>query len=231
VGKDKLKRFAENVGFRNLMQPSFDELYNKEFCLKGKWGREFFCNPEPIKLELGCGRGEYTIGMAQADPLSNHIGIDIKGARLWRGAKTATEESLSNAAFVRTNIELLGSIFEKNEISEIWITFPDPQLKERRIKKRLTGSRMLNLYSNFLSADGTVNLKTDSAELHSYTKELLEYNGIVPLFSHSDIYSGIEIPEILNIKTHYEQIFLKQGKSITYLKFRLPGKEIVELPS
>ncbi len=230
MGKDKLKRFAENETFSNLYQPSFPEVFRKDFHLKGKWNSEVFKNSNPIVLELGCGRCEYTIGMGKYNPEKNYIGIDIKGARLWRGAKTAIEDNMSHIAFIRTNIELLGSFFAENEISEIWITFPDPQLKTRRSKKRLTGSRLLNLYKEILNDEGTINLKTDSLELFQYTNELLDFNEIDPKIKISDIYASDELSDILKIKTHYESIFLKVGKHINYLQFELPIKQIIELP-
>lgn len=230
MGKDKLKRFAENETFSNLYQPSFPEVFQKDFRLKGAWNNEVFKNGNPIVLELGCGRCEYTIGMGRYNEEKNYIGIDIKGARLWRGAKTAIEDNMGHIAFIRTNIELLSSFFAEKEISEIWITFPDPQLKTKRSKKRLTGSRLLNIYKQILSTTGTINLKTDSAELFNYTKELLEFNNIQPTVCISNIYAQPEISKILQIKTHYESIFLKVGKSINYLQFILPDKEIRELP-
>lgn len=231
MGKDKLKRFAENETFSNLYQPQFPEVFRKDFHLKGKWNSEVFKNNNPIVLELGCGRCEYTIGMGRFNPDKNYIGIDIKGARLWRGAKTATEDKMSHIAFIRTNIELLGSFFAQNEVSEIWITFPDPQLKVRRAKKRLTGSLLLNQYKKVLNETGTINLKTDSAELFQYTNELLNFNQITPITNIADIYASAEITDLLKIKTHYESIFLKVGKPINYLQFALPEKEIIELPN
>lgn len=230
MGKDKLKRFAENKTFNNLFQPNFDTVFKSDFELKGKWHQEVFKNNNPIVLELGCGRGEYTIGMGKTDALKNYIGVDIKGARLWRGAKTAIEDKMDHIAFIRTKIEFIQSILGHNEVNEIWITFPDPQLKPRRAKKRLTSSLFLNRYRQMLSATGTINLKTDSRELYLYTKELLLQNGIEAETDTDDLYNSEHAQGILNIRTHYESMFLDKGKKINYLRFSLPEKEIKELP-
>ena len=184
----------------------------------------------PIVLELGCGKGEYTIGMAQKFPDLNFLGIDIKGARIWKGAKEAEEKGLKNVGFLRTRIELIESFFTCDEISEIWITFPDPQIKKRRHKKRLSGSRFLNSYKKFLNIDGWVHLKTDSTELYKYTNELLQLNNIKPEISTDNLYSGEIESEILSIQTHYEKLFLNEGKNITYTKFNLKSAtNLVEL--
>jgi len=231
VGKDKLRRFAENETFANLFQPEFDTVFNSDFEQKGKWHDQVFNNKKPIVLELGCGRGEYTIGMGTSNPEKNYIGIDIKGARLWRGAKTAIECNMQHIAFIRTKIEFLKSFFGADEISEIWITFPDPQLKPRRAKKRLTSARFLNLYKTMLTQSGTINLKTDSFELYTYTKALLAQNSIKPAVSTNDLYNSEYAVGILQIRTHYESMFLEKGKKINYLKFCLPeDRTIEELP-
>src|SRR6056297_2021303 len=164
--------------FERVFQPRFDDVFRKDHLLKGRWSAEVFGNDRPIVLELGCGKGEYTIGLAEADPDRNYIGVDIKGARIWKGAKIAHEKELVNVAFLRTRIEFIESFFSPGEVEEIWITFPDPQLKRRRNKKRLTGSLFLNKYRNFLRDHGLVHLKTDSDLLYAYTRELLIFNGL-----------------------------------------------------
>ena len=188
---------------------------------KGKWKKQYFQSENPLVLELGCGKGEYTLGMARAFQEKNFIGIDIKGARIWRGAKSVSEENIANAAFIRTRIEFIRSIFAPGEVDEIWITFPDPQLKIRRTKKRLTSSGFLDNYRTFLKDDGVIHLKTDSLELHEYTLALLQLNQFEILDATTDLYASHQGNPILEIKTHYEGIFTKEGKKITYLRFRL----------
>lgn len=217
-------------GYNNVLQPAFEDVFRKDYQLKGKWKEDFFKNNNPITLELGCGKGEYTVAMARSFPERNFLGVDIKGARMWKGAKEAHNDKLHNVGFIRTRIELIESFFSKGEISEIWITFPDPQIKKRRNKKRLTASRFLNTYNNFLVKDGLVHLKTDSIELYSYTNRLLLYNNIIPEFATDNLYSGSIENELLNIKTHYELLFLKEGKNITYTRFKPGNRELKELP-
>lgn len=217
-------------GYNNVLQPAFEDVFRKDYLLKGKWKEDFFMNNNPITLELGCGKGEYTVAMARSFPERNFLGVDIKGARMWKGAKEAHNDKLHNVGFIRTRIELIESFFSKGEISEIWITFPDPQIKKRRNKKRLTASRFLNTYNNFLVKDGLVHLKTDSIELYSYTNRLLLYNNIIPEFATDNLYSGSIENELLNIKTHYELLFLKEGKNITYTRFKPGNRELKELP-
>ena len=173
MGKDKLRKFAENLTFKCMVQPEFDDIFHKDHPLKGKWHSDFFHNDNPIILELGCGRGEYTVALAERNPDKNYIGIDIKGARMWRGAKTATERGMSNVGFVRTRIEFIRSFFAEGEIAEIWITFPDPQLKSRRAKKRLTSPLFLADYKRMLEETGVINLKTDSKHLFNYTAAVI----------------------------------------------------------
>ena len=231
MGKNKLRRFAENETFENVIQPKFQEIFETTYKWSGKWGKEFFKNENPIVLELGCGKGEYSVGLARKFTEKNFMGVDIKGARMWRGAKTAIEEGMKNVGFLRTQIELIKSFFAKNEVSEIWITFPDPQLKKRRHKKRLTSSRFLNNYRNFLKEDGIVHLKTDSYELYEYTRELIAYNNLEVLVDTDDLYNSGKADDILSIRTFYEGQYLEQGKKITYLKFKPGhGKDIVEVP-
>ncbi|GAL73531.1 tRNA (guanine46-N7-)-methyltransferase [Nonlabens ulvanivorans] len=191
------------------------------FEWKGKWAT-FFKNDNPITLELGCGKGEYTIDLARKYPNRNFIGVDIKGARFWRGAKTAIEEGLTNVAFLRTQIELVEYAFGKNEIDEIWIIFPDPQIKYKRTKHRMTNPEFLSKYKNILVEGGFINLKTDSEFMHGYTLGLLQGLGEDIVFAHHDIYTHTEAPEeVVSTQTFYEKQYLEQGKAITYLKFRL----------
>lgn len=231
MGKNKLAKFEELANLDRVFQPAFEEVFQKDFHLKGKWSSEVFRNQNPIVLELGCGKGEYTTGMATKFTDKNFVGVDIKGARIWRGARTVNENNILNAAFLRTRIEFINSFFSKNEVSEIWLTFPDPQEKKRRKKKRLTGSRFLNLYRSFLLDKGLVHLKTDNQILFDYTRELAGFNGLEILFSTADLYNSDYDNEILNIKTFYEKQFLEKGTSIKYIVFRLPSsKKIMELP-
>ena len=218
--KNKLKRFKENLNFTNLFQPNRDDLIEKNFELRGKWN-SFFKNDNPIVLELGCGKGEYTTELAKLNPNKNFIGIDIKGARIWKGAKESIQNNLNNVCFIRTQIELIDKIFFKQEISEIWITFPDPQQKIQRKKHRLTNVVFMSMYKKILKKGGVVNLKTDSEFLHGYTLGIIEGMGIDPIFSNHDIYSNNNAPkEVLEIKTFYEKKFI-DSKKITFLKFKL----------
>ena len=231
MGKNKLARFHELTRLERVFQPSFDEAFGKDYILKGSWAQDVFRNNHPIVLELGCGKGEYTVGMARRFGDKNFIGVDIKGARIWRGSKTINEENILNAAFLRTRIEWIGSFFAKDEISEIWLTFPDPQEKKRRAKKRLSGSLFLNSYRSFLSPEGIIHLKTDNQILYDYTLALVQHNGAEILFSSADLYGSGYADDILEIKTFYEQQYLSQGVAIKYIRFRLPvDKQITELP-
>ena len=217
--KNKLKRFKENLNFTNLFQPTRDDLIEKNFELRGKWN-SFFKNDNPIVLELGCGKGEYTTELAKLNPNKNYIGIDIKGARIWKGAKESIQNNLNNVCFIRTQIELIDKIFFNQEISEIWITFPDPQLKIQRKKHRLTNAVFMSMYKKILKKGGEVNLKTDSEFLHGYTLGIIEGMGIDPIFSNHNIYSNNNAPkEVLEIKTFYEKKFI-DSKKITFLKFK-----------
>jgi len=229
VGKNKLQRFEENESFPNLIQPPFSEIFRNEYPLKGLWNKTLFKNNNPIVLELGCGKGEYTVGLAKMYPEKNFIGIDIKGARLWRGAKTAIEAKMNNVAFIRTRIEHITSFFCKDEVSEIWITFPDPQPKRINTKKRLSSSVFLNFYKSFLKPDGLVHLKTDSIDLHRYTRNLIELNNVKIHRSTEDLYVTEKDDPILAIKTFYEEQYLEKGLPITYLCFDLSNdKTIIE---
>ena len=191
------------------------------FKYKGNW-TSFFGNNNPIVLELGCGKGEYTVGLAQRNPNKNYIGVDIKGARFWRGAKTAAEQELNNVGFLRTQIELVDLLFEENEVYEIWITFPDPQIKYKRTKHRLTNPIFLKKYKCILKPKGVVNLKTDSEFMHGYTLGLLQGLGHDILYSNHDVYKNEGSPdEVLEIQTFYENQYLEAGKPITYIQFRI----------
>ncbi|MFC0344389.1 tRNA (guanosine(46)-N7)-methyltransferase TrmB [Epilithonimonas hispanica] len=226
MGKNKAARFRENTILPNVIQPTRDQSING-FEHKGKW-KEFFGNDNPIVLELGCGKGEYSVGLANAFPDKNFIGVDIKGARFWFGAKEAIEKNLNNVAFLRTQIELIDNLFAENEVSEIWITFPDPQIKYRRTKHRLTNPEFLAMYRRILKPDGIIHLKTDSEYLHGYTLGLLQGLGHEILTAHHDIYGAAEYqpdtPLLKDIRTYYEELFSAKGKTITYIKFKLKNE-------
>lgn len=220
--KNKLKRFKENETFDNVFQPSREEVTGGDFPLRGKWNNQYFTNENPIVLELGCGKGEYTIGLAKLFPNKNFIGIDVKGARFWRGAKTAVETGLNNVAFVRTQIELIDHIFQEQEVDEIWITFPDPQIKYKRTKHRMTNPEFLQLYKKILKPDGVVNLKTDSEFMHGYTLGLLQGLGHEILYANHNIYKNEGSPaEVIGIQTFYENQYLEVNKAITYIRFKI----------
>ena len=220
--KNKLKRFGENETFSNVFQPTREEVVGNEFPLRGKWNSEFFKNDNPIVLELGCGKGEYSVGLAERFPEKNFIGIDIKGARFWRGAKTAVESGMNNVAFVRTQIELINHIFTENEVSEIWITFPDPQIKYKRTKHRMTNSEFLNNYKKILKPNGLMHLKTDSEFMHGYTLGLLHGEGHEVIYANHNIYKNEGAPaEVTGIQTFYESQYLEVNKPITYIQFRI----------
>lgn len=230
MGHDKLRKFAENETFACLLQPSSEELLSDGYAslrshpVKGRWN-EFFKNDNPIVLELGCGKGEYTIDLAQRDPSKNYIGVDIKGARLWKGAKYATEHGLGNVAFLRTRVEFIMAFFGPSEVSEIWLTFSDPQIK--RENARLSCPLFLSRYRTFLKPGGIVHLKTDSRFLHEYTKAVCLKNNLAVSYSTEDLYgsdnAGLE-RAVLEVQTFYESIFLEQGYKINYLAFSLDGK-------
>lgn len=221
MGKDKLRKFAENETFACFVQPEFDTVFRCDHPLKGNWHRDFFHNDRPIILELGCGKGEYTVGLAERNPDKNYIGIDIKGARMWRGAKTATQRGMQNVGFLRTRIEFIESLFAEGEVDEIWITFPDPQLKTNRARKRLTSPLFLERYARLLKKEGRINLKTDSQHLYAYTKGVIEHFGLPCEVSNDDIYGSGYADETLSVKTAYESRFLEMGLPITYLRFGL----------
>ena len=220
--KNKLKRFRENETFHNVIQPTREALVDANFSLKGKWCSSFFKNNNPLVLELGCGKGEYTVGLAKRYPNKNFIGIDIKGARFWRGAKTAIEDQMPNVAFIRTQIELIEFIFAENEVDEIWITFPDPQIKYKRTKHRLTNAVFLQRYKNVLNNTGVVHLKTDSEFMHGYTLGLLHGLGHEVEYANHDVYRQEGSPEeVTEIQTYYEETYLAKDKAITYIRFKI----------
>jgi tRNA (guanine-N7-)-methyltransferase len=228
VSKGKLSKFAEIETFPNVLQPTFEEVFKKNYELKGDWNKTFFKNSKPITLELGCGKGEYTIGMARMFPERNFIGIDIKGARIWKGAKKALQDELSNVAFLRTRIDFITSFFTTDEVDEIWITFPDPQLKKDL--KKLTSSRFLNRYCQFLKPVGTINLKTDSRELYDYTCSIISHNKLQIISKTDNLYESHLNNEILSIRTFYESMWLEEGYKIHYIQFRLNNHGIKEPP-
>ncbi len=220
--KNKLKRFRENETFENVFQPSREELVNGTFPLNGKWKKAVFKNDNPLILELGCGKGEYTVGLAKRYPEKNFIGIDIKGARFWRGAKTAIEENIPNAAFIRTQIELIDHVFAENEVDEIWITFPDPQIKYQRTKHRMTNLQFLERYKKVLKPGGLMHLKTDSEFMHGYTLGLLHGLGYEILYANHNVYKLEGSPEeVTKIQTFYENQYLEKDKAITYIRFKI----------
>jgi len=228
VGKDKLKRWKELEEFKNVIQPGYNELVNKDHYLKGHWNELYFKNRNPIVLELGCGKGEYTVGLAKENFRKNYIGIDIKGARLWRGAKTAHLEKLTNVAFLRTRMENLGSLFGTNEVEEIWLTFPDPRMKKKDVRKRLTSTRFLNLYKQFLCKAGILNLKTDNFDLFNYTRKTLKSVEAIILDETEDLYGEPLFQQAKSIQTYYEKKFLEKNQPIYYLRFRLPQQKFLE---
>ena len=226
MGKNKLKKFAEMKHFRCVVEAPGQMIKDIDHELKGNWNEMHFHSDSPLVLELGCGKGEYTVGLARRNPDKNFLGIDIKGARIYTGAKTVEEEHIPNAGFLRTQIESLPRFFAPGEVSELWITFPDPQLK--KTNKRLTSTRFLNYYRNFMPETGIVYLKTDSPFLFEYTRRLVKENKLDLIFLTEDLYS-IEKPMLeKDIKTFYEQQWLSRGKTIKLLKFRLGSSTLKE---
>lgn len=231
MGKGKLAKFAEMETFRNVFQYPYSVVDNVPFKMKGHWREEYFHNDHPIVLELGCGKGEYTVGLGRRYPEKNFIGVDIKGARMWTGAKQALEEGLSNVAFLRTSIEIIDRFFDADEVQEIWLTFSDPQMKNPR--KRLTSTYFMERYRHFLIDQGTIHLKTDSNFLFTYTSYMIDGNHLPLLFRTTDLYheKGLdqETLDILSIHTYYEQMWIDRGLNIKYQKFLLPHNgELIE---
>ncbi|MBD5350951.1 MAG: tRNA (guanosine(46)-N7)-methyltransferase TrmB [Bacteroides sp.] len=221
MGKNKLKKFSEMERMDCVFQYPWAELQKEGFPLRGRWHEDYFHNTNPIVLELGCGKGEYTVGLAKAFPDRNYIGIDIKGARMWTGAREATEAGMTNVAFLRTDIELLEHFFAPGEVAEIWITFPDPQMK--KVRKRLTSTRFMELYRKVLTDGGRINLKSDSPFLYTYTSIMARHNSLPVEIDTSDLYASGMADDILNIRTYYEQQWLSRGLTIKYLRFGLPA--------
>jgi tRNA (guanine-N7-)-methyltransferase len=228
VGKNKLARWTELTSFDNVIEPEIADVSGKDHPIKGRWNKEIFKNENPVVLELGCGKGEYSVGLSTRFPDKNYIGVDIKGARLWRGAKTSNEKKLPNIAFLRTRIEFINSFFATDEVDEIWITFPDPHPGRRNSNKRLTSPWYLNSYRRFLINKGIIHLKTDNTELFNFTKSIVIHNNLEVLFATNDLYSENLPDDILLIKTHYEKIFLTAGLKINYITFRLEKEKIIE---
>ncbi len=258
MAKNKLAKWNELASFDNVIQPEIGAIAANDHPVKGHWGEKIFKNRNPIVLELGCGKGEYSVGLAKRFPGKNYIGVDIKGARMWRGAKTSNEDNLNNVAFLRTRIEFVNSFFDSDEVSEIWITFPDPHPGGKNSNKRLTSPWFLNKYRSFLNDKATIHLKTDNPELYNYTKALILYNKLEIISVTSDLYSGNNftesdlrvglsvtdtqqfsvdkkkeiinyIPqEILTIRTHYENLFLKKGLKINFISFKLDKEKQIE---
>ncbi|MBA7552746.1 tRNA (guanine-N(7)-)-methyltransferase [subsurface metagenome] len=229
MSKGKLEKFSEMHTFPNVIQPSFREVFQKDFRLKDKWNRVFFNKDYPITLELGCGKGEYSVELARMFPDRNFLGIDIKGARLWKGAKAALQDNIQNVGFIRTRIDFIDSFFAENEVNEIWLTFPDPQLKKPR--KRLTSSRFLNMYKKFLKTDGCIHLKTDDPELYAYTLSVARQNNLKVEFATDNLYALNFSDQVLSIKTYYEKIWIETGFNIHYMRFKLSGNHVIEEPA
>lgn len=221
----KLQKFEQFKQFKNTFTYLYDKylIENQNFDLYKLWNIKYFLNSNPIVIEIGCGRGEYTVGLAEKYPNKNFIGIDYKSNRMWMGAKYAIENNISNVAFIRTKVEFLDKVFAPNEIDEIWITFPDPQVQKSREKKRLTHLRFLELYRKFLKQDGIIHLKTDNDVFFNYTLETLEKLNIQPIIYSFDVYQDkrIELNEIKSIQTYYEKLFSEKGHRIKYCQFQL----------
>lgn len=219
MGKGKLEKFADMREYQHVFEYPYSVADNVPFQMKGKWNKEFFKNDNPIVLELGCGRGEYTVGLGKLYRHKNFIGVDIKGSRMWTGATQALKENMTNVAFLRTNIEIIDRMFAENEVSEIWLTFSDPQMK--KATKRLTSTYFMNRYRKFLVPDGIIHLKTDSNFMFTYTKYMVQENNLPVDFMTEDLYGSGLVDEILGIRTYYEQQWLDRGLNIKYLKFHL----------
>lgn len=221
MAKRKLQKFSELRAFPNVLQPREEEYLSDHYKFKGKWAANFFGNNNPVILELGCGKGEYSLCLARKNPDINFIGVDIKGERLWRGGKTAIDEKLNNIGFLRVRIETISSFFSPNEVSEIWITFPDPQPNKPKIKKRLTSPPFLTRYKSFLKTDGNIHLKTDNTGLFDYTLETIEEENHRLICKTHDLYNSSITGDVLLTQTHYENLYLAEGLPICYLKFML----------
>ncbi len=226
MSKNKLEKFSEMETFEHVVQAPYNKIEKENFYLKGNWAKEFFKNENPIILELGCGKGEYTVALAERNPNLNFIGIDIKGSRLFNGAKDSLDKGLKNVGFLRTNIEIITQFFGDEEIAEIWLTFPDPQMKKTR--KRLTSTVFLNKYKLFLKKDGIVHLKTDSNFQYTYTRALVHLNKLEVIVETDNLYESEILTEILQVKTYYEKQWLSRGITIKYISFKLADKDFIE---
>jgi tRNA (guanine-N7-)-methyltransferase len=223
MAKRKLKKFAEISTFGNCFFLSFEQAREGGLALRGKWNKEYFKNDNPIVLELGCGKGEYTIGLAKRFPDKNFIGVDIKGNRIWTGAKTAIDDKMDNVAFIRTRIDFIDTCFAENEVDEIWITFPDPQPQKTRTRNRLTNMIFIERYRKILKKGGIINLKTDNAPFYEYTREVIAENNFEALDATNDLYADTTVRDeaLTSIKTYYEKLFSEKGFKICYLKFKI----------
>lgn len=232
MGKGKLAKFADMASYPHVFEYPHSVAEQVPFDMKGHWRDQFFKNDNPIVLELGCGRGEYTVGLGRMYSDKNFIGVDIKGARMWTGATDSQREGMTNVAFLRTNIEIIDRFFAPGEVDEIWITFPDPQMK--KVTKRLTSTAFLQRYASFLKPDGIVHLKTDSNFLYTYTDALVKVNNLPVEVNNTDIYGSSEEfrnqNSELNIRTYYEQQWLDRGLNIKYIKFHLPQGVVLQEP-
>ncbi|MCF8357627.1 MAG: tRNA (guanosine(46)-N7)-methyltransferase TrmB [Prolixibacteraceae bacterium] len=226
MGKNKLSKFADMETFSNVIQVPYRDIQQKDHPLKNNWNKTFFKNQKPIVLELGCGKGEYTVGLAQIDQQKNFIGVDLKGARIWQGAKFATENGLENVAFLRTHIEMIGQFFGKNEVAAIWLTFPDPQMKKTR--KRLTSTRFIEYYRNFLQPGGIIHLKTDSNFQYRYTLEMAKENRFEIIANIENVHALEPVEPVLQIRTFYEKQWIARGIPIKYLSFCPHQKPLTE---
>lgn len=227
MGKNKLQQWAEINTFSNYVNAASIELLQSPHELKGKWHKEFFKNDNPIVLELGCGKGEYTIGLAKRFPQKNFLGVDIKSHRMWTGARQGMEEGISNAGFLRTRVDFIDSFFDVDEVDEIWLTFSDPHPQEGKARKRLTSPLFIERYRKFLKKDGLIHLKHDSDLMVEYTLDQIRENNYRLLLSSLDLYGRLvddlddETRDILEIRTFYEQMWLEKGKTIKYVKFSI----------
>ena len=229
MSKGKLAKFADMASYPHVFEYPYAEVENVPFELKGNWNKDFFKNNNPIVLELGCGRGEYTVGLGRLFPDKNFIGVDIKGSRMWTGATESLKTGMKNVAFLRTNIEIIDRFFAANEVSEVWLTFSDPQMK--KATKRLTSTFFMERYRSFLVPDGIIHLKTDSNFMYTYTRYMIEENKLPVEVMTEDLYHSGLADEILNIKTYYEQQWLDRGLNIKYIKFNLPTDVVLREPA
>ena len=228
MGKGKLAKFADMREYLHVFEYPYSVVDDVPFDMKGHWGETFFKNDRPIVLELGCGRGEYTVGLGRLFPEKNFIGVDIKGARMWTGATESLQAGMTNVAFLRTNIEIIDRFFAPGEVSEIWLTFSDPQMK--KATKRLTSTYFMERYRRFLVDGGLVHLKTDSNFMFTYTKYMVENNHLPVEVMTEDLYHSGLADEILSIRTYYEQQWLDRGLNIKYIRFRLPHEGVLAEP-